>query len=76
MFVTTTNKEYCKLFVGMNEEVSHEYDAPLFSTAIKDLIRALNKFKINSFNYFDRVKFEFNTSLFMNYLINLFLSYL
>lgn len=53
MFVTTTNKEYCKLFVGMNEEVFHEYDAPLFSTAIKDLIRALNKFKINSFNYFD-----------------------
>ena len=76
MFVTTTNKEYCKLFVGMNEEVFHEYDAPLFSTAIKDLIRALNKFKINSFNYFDWVKFEFNSSLFMNYLINLFLSYL
>ena len=53
MFATTTNKEYCKLFVGIDAEVSHEYDAPLFSTAIKDLIRALKKFKINSFNYFD-----------------------
>ena len=53
MFVTSTNKEYCKLFVGTVAEVSHEYDAPLFSTAIKDLIRALKKFKINSFNYFN-----------------------
>ena len=76
MFVTSTNKEYCKLFVGIDAEVSHEYDAPLFSTAIKDLIRALKKFKINSFNYFDWVKFKFNSSLFINYLINLFLSYI
>lgn len=53
MFETTTNKEYCKLFVGIEEDVSHEYDAPLFRTVIKDLIRELKKFKIYLFNYFD-----------------------
>ena len=37
MSVTTTNKEYCRLFVGIDEEISHKYDAPTFSTVIKDL---------------------------------------